>query len=1301
MKTVEAKASRQNSRKPAVAPKPQSQAAADSELAQVPEQQAGFVLPRQCACGGGCPRCRGSSRPPPWSSSMPSSAFRDHAEESRVQQVVGRIGGSPKTVADLTHRLRRPAAGDVGAYPVEPEIRHALEPYTGHLPSDLTLRTGPAIDRALAAGHARGLARGHEVWVGGPALTSSAGGFAGVFAHEAAHVASGGSHAATPPLFGEDDTLPGSWYDAERRRREELEAAETGEGRQHTLERLSSMNETDVRREAPGIAYRAQDRGDVELAQAAAQRLLDVWLGSSDHPVSLSPFSLTGDSVDILLSRTETAFGAGQWTLGGIYLSIVMVQLVRAAQIAVLRRAPAGGTGEPGLDLAASIMLPMQRGEENDIRTRVERARALLETHSTAVMEEGDADTIAQFEAMAESVHRAEARAGPAIAEDLGTGGVVDTPDSERSGRGASPPPDLASPPPRPEPTAETPASRAEEVIVDEAHPELEGALVFVSRMGQTRYGNIVSPRYAVAGTFAGARRLANELFGRRSSVIVEDTLARDGDRRQIRYLVFALSVFLNPPSSPEIQEGNIVSIRNIEMLSHPHSMRYFFLAIVTGSWQFFPPALFSYLQNVTGSEAGVEAPALSDERRREAVFGPIDALIAAGETQEAANQLTYLGAEGFALVDTDTKIRYITTLLRAFTFEANEQTVVEVFRSVDDEAELRTILAGLNREGVLRQLRTDLEYSFTTLLTVVGGKFGAGSVTASEVLGLLHEIAILQVFPGIEMRGDGSFAFNVDLAGNLVAAVEELINTVRGLIEGIAEIVLNPEAFFRGIGQLLYLGLMMQLSRYGYPPAVVYVNDFIASVARQLGRLTHGLAVLQRNMPAGVEFVRDMQTSFQWRIIWEVLGLFVGVGEAVALFEAIRGGRAAAAMSELLSGLRGVRALEEAGTAGRVLEGAGETGRVLEGASDVGRVVESAGDAERVLEGAADAERALDAAGDAERVADTAVDIERTTEATTDAERGASVVDEGAAPPREPTGPPPREPGARPPGGSHGPLPEWQEEYIQSYLDELEERGAWPGHVSREDLEEILRAQVRGRADDDVTRVFGEWEGALDRRAVRASEESRGVPVGEGHMDVPNQDLPVTPRERRIGLPPEGAGEAAPLQRVVVGPEDIADFRARHPTLPPDVDTVAVARSNVRGLEGATLDGGSPRVLREAEMPPAAIGPVEAPTTFDPQRLHAEQDIANQFIRHVESNGISPAELEGRTLGIHISNRRGVCHVCRAGLEDPDAPWGVLLQLSERYPGLTIRITVDGPPGASPAYRALILNSGELIFRL
>src|SRR4051812_45917234 len=142
--------------------------------------------------------------------------------------------------------------------------------------------------------------------------------------------------ARTPPSESLDLLgSAGSWYEGERARLAELEAAETGEGRRRTLTRLAAMTDRDARREAPGIAYRAQDRGDVELATTASGRLLAAWLASSDAPATLSAGFGPDDAVDIVLDRADRALGDGQSALGGNFLAVAMVQLVRAARAAV------------------------------------------------------------------------------------------------------------------------------------------------------------------------------------------------------------------------------------------------------------------------------------------------------------------------------------------------------------------------------------------------------------------------------------------------------------------------------------------------------------------------------------------------------------------------------------------------------------------------------------------------------------------------------------------------------------------------------------------------------------------------------------------------------------------------------------------------------------------------------------------------------------------------------------------------------------------------------------------------------
>ena len=658
---------------------------------------------------------------------------------------------------------------------------------------------------------------------------------------------------ARNPLDSLDAGTP-SWLEADRERQAAFERAETGPGREATLQRLAAMSDRDARLQTPGIAYRAQDRGDVGLAIAASARLLGAWLASSDRPETFSSAFGPDDAVDALIERADRALRSGQIELGGNYLAISIVQLVRAANAAVARRST---SDNPALQAMQGVFDSMQRSAENEVRQRVERLRQMMQSYGRAVAQRGDAAEMRRFETMARAVQSAERRAGAAIPEDLGDIGEPDTTGGRASAAHRTAPSAPARPPPQPRSTPQQPASRAAEAIVNTRHPDLEGALVIVSSAPR-RYGNIRSPRYGVAGTLAGAHRMATELFGQRSAVIVEDVHARDPQNRarQIRYLVLALTLRLDAPNPAPGEADRLYGFRDIELLLQPASRQYFFLAVSTGPWLFFGPTVIDYLiqiQRVEAQEraAGIEPPRLTPETRRESLFGPIERLIADGETQEAADQLTYVSAEGFALVDTAAKTRYVATLLRAFTLEAHERTVVEVFRSVRGAAELREILFGLHREGVLRQLHTDLESAFSSLLIVVGQSVGAGSLTQAQTRRLLSELRIFSPIPGIEVRADGSITL-ANTPAEFVTAIEQLIATLTSLVTGIVDILLDPETFARGLYRLAYFVVMADLASKGYPDATRYVNSVIDGMARQIGAATRGLAALQENMPRG-----------------------------------------------------------------------------------------------------------------------------------------------------------------------------------------------------------------------------------------------------------------------------------------------------------------------------------------------------------------------------------------------------------------------------------------------------------------
>jgi len=159
-----------------------------------------------------------------------------------------------------------------------------------------------------------------------------------------------------------------------------------------------------------------------------------------------------------------------------------------------------------------------------------------------------------------------------------------------------------------------------------------------------------------------------------------------------------------------------------------------------------------------------------------------------------------------------------------------------------------------------------------------------------------------------------------------------------------------------------------------------------------------------------------------------------------------------------------------------------------------------------------------------------------------------------------------------------------------------------------------------------------------------------------------------------------ERAGATVRVSTPNVGKADLDAFRARINV--PSTETVAVAKTDIPALAGTKFEGASPRVWDEAKIPRAQPGPIASPSNFTAAQAHAEEDIANQFIRKVEEKGITQADLEGKTLEMHVSNATGVCNTCRQGLESDKAA-GVIKQLSERYPSLKIHVTVETSPTA------------------
>lgn len=185
------------------------------------------------------------------------------------------------------------------------------------------------------------------------------------------------------------------------------------------------------------------------------------------------------------------------------------------------------------------------------------------------------------------------------------------------------------------------------------------------------------------------------------------------------------------------------------------------------------------------------------------------------------------------------------------------------------------------------------------------------------------------------------------------------------------------------------------------------------------------------------------------------------------------------------------------------------------------------------------------------------------------------------------------------------------------------------------------------------------------------SSPAARSEPL---QLELPLPALPA---------PPEGLATVADRpESPGVGPSDLADWRARSGV--PTAHTAGVARTNVPGMEDMIFEGGSPQVRKKARLPPAEPDPIDSPFLVDRDRGHAEQDLANQFIREVRKRGLQAKDLKGYELWMYLS--KPSCTMCRSGLGSEATP-GVLKQLSTEpyYPDLTIHIGANVKQGTKP----------------
>jgi hypothetical protein len=146
------------------------------------------------------------------------------------------------------------------------------------------------------------------------------------------------------------------------------------------------------------------------------------------------------------------------------------------------------------------------------------------------------------------------------------------------------------------------------------------------------------------------------------------------------------------------------------------------------------------------------------------------------------------------------------------------------------------------------------------------------------------------------------------------------------------------------------------------------------------------------------------------------------------------------------------------------------------------------------------------------------------------------------------------------------------------------------------------------------------------------------------------------------------------------------------------ETKTVAVGKTDVRGMEGLVFQGGSPGPRTEAHLGPLdANRPIQSPFVNNPQATrHAEEALFNQFDAAVRRANLDPGNVTG-TINMLQSNPKGICPSCLSGLDSDKLP-GVIKQFSERYPNLEIHIGTANPTGRAVGRFEVLVRNGRYV---
>src|SRR5262249_39239151 len=266
-----------------------------------------------------------------------------------------------------------------------------------------------------------------------------------------------------------------------------------------------------------------------------------------------------------------------------------------------------------------------------------------------------------------------------------------------------------------------------------------------------------------------------------------------------------------------------------------------------------------------------------------------IDLLLASGSSdhlETAADLLAELDATAFSLLDTKTRVRYLTALVKAWTSEPQEKAIVEIFKSVADPDEMKTVIRQLREAKILDQLFDDLDSELWSLLTTIGRRFGNKSpFSFDELRRMLLGFKLIQLAPGIRLTDKGP-EISFDAVAEAYEAGRSFIRFIGNFFESLWMFITRPDKLVDAVGQLAKMSLTTQLAMMGHEESIKTMMQALAGIGQQVLYALRGAEALK---VAGVEDIGPtIERRIKWALVWEIASWFIGVGEIKAGIQAL-----------------------------------------------------------------------------------------------------------------------------------------------------------------------------------------------------------------------------------------------------------------------------------------------------------------------------------------------------------------------------------------------------------------------------